>query len=317
MSFHPETENYKYWTIQEETKLKELVETGNYSFKKIGKLLNRSSNSCQRHSSLMCLSNKYIARKYSCNDDFWASPNLINCYWAGMSAADASVNFRGKNNNCFTYRISLSQEDREHLERFSKDIAFDGPISNEKRYKKRNIKEKEEYKYFYTSNLKIHNNQWGIDLERIFNIVPNKTLRLGSPKLDNDLLKLAYFIGYTDGDGCICLVDRKGKRELIFRFASASYNIINWLKELIDNLFPKEKYARKNKKTNINQGENHYSFAISGMRALVLYDYLLKFPVPKMKRKWNRPEILQFLNDNKQKYPHFFNLPTPDFGPLL
>ena len=301
--FHPETENYKFWSSQEEVKLRELV-SDSLSFSDIGKILKRSKQSCQNHSTIMGLKNNYMRRKYSNNSDFWSSPNLLNCYWAGMSAADASIHKRGRNNDKYTFRMSLAAVDEKHLIQFKQDIDFDGEVIISDRLKNG--------KNYPVATLTINDNKWGVDLAEIFNIVPNKAHGLRSPNLNDDLLKLSYFIGYTDGDGCICLVNRKNitKPELLFRFTSCSIEIITWLKSLIDRIFPKHIFSRRNNKTSIStsSNKNYHSFAVSGMRALVLYNYLKDFNVPKLDRKWNRQIILDFLNENKQLYPHYFNI---------
>lgn len=317
--FHPETENYKYWTQQEEQRLKELVEIGKYSFKEIGNKLNRSGQSCQDHSRIMGLNSKFIRRKYTNDINFWTQPNLLNCYWAGMSAADCNIKKCGVNNS-YSYCLSLALSDKCHIEQFKNDIKYDGIISEEHRYKPEPNGSKK-IKLYHTATIRINDKKWGEDLEKNFNIVPNKTKRLAPPNLNDDILKLSYYLGYTDGDGCICLVNRKSvnTRELVFRFTSCSFNIINWLKELIDRLFPKELYARRNKTTKISTSENgkYHSFTIIGMRALVLYNYLKDFPVPKMQRKWFRKEVLDFLEENKRLYPQYFNKELPNFSKYL
>jgi hypothetical protein len=313
--FHPETDQYKYWSQQDDIKLKELV-SKSLPFTQIAKILNRSKPSCYHRSSDMGLKNKYIRRIYSINSNFWETPNLLNCYWAGLSAADCYISIRGKNNNT-GYVLSLALTDKNHIEKFKLDTNFDGKIEIQNRLRKNKAKNTNDMKIYSTVTVKINNNKWGVDLQENFNIITKKSKRLRPPNLIDNELKLAYLIGYTDGDGCICLTDRKStnKKELVFRYVSASYDIIYWLKDLIDTIFPKKLYSRRNKQTRIEIDKNnkYFSFAIIGMRALVLYDYLKNVNVPKMDRKWFRSEILAFLEDNKQKYPQYF-LQKPEFS---
>ncbi len=312
-NFYPELDNYKFWTIEEGNRLKELVGK-NLSFDEIGRTIGRSTSSCQNYSHKMGLKNNYRYRKYSYDENFWKIPNLINSYWAGIAAADGCILY--KNRHAFS--LSLCKSDIVCLEKFKKDCGFTGKITIENRFRK--MYEHIGYKIYSTASIRIHGNKWMEDLKNNFNIIPKKSKRLGPPNLNDIVLKLAYFIGYIDGDGTICLTYRKGcnKRELIIRFVSASKSIIEWIKNLTDDLFPKHLYKRRNKDSKITDTDNKYfSYAIAGIKALVVYDYLKDFPVQKMERKWFRKEYLDFLDENKKLFPQYFTKEKLNFDKYL
>jgi len=282
--------NYKIWDDLEIKILKEKCFAGIYSYENIGKILNRSSHSCQNKAKQLKIKNPFKStKKYSVNIDFWI-PNPISCYWAGFSAADASINKHSL--NCYNYRLEIANSDIQHLEQFKKDTEFDGPIKTSLR---RNT--------FLHSRVIISEPKWIFDLQKYYNIIPNKTLRLGPPNLNDEYLKFCYLIGYIDGDGCINF-DQKRNR-LTIKIISSSFHSISWCHDLIYNKF---KNASLTKKTN-NYRLSSYGYPsldVNGLRAAVIFDYLSKFDLPKLKRKWQQPLVLEYINEMKKKYSEFF-----------
>lgn len=282
--------NYKTWSADEIQILKDKCSIGNYSYAMIGELLNRDSVSCQNKAKQLKINNPFkSAKKYTVNKDFWI-PNSASCYWAGFSAADASINKHSL--NCYNYRLEIANSDIEHLEQFKKDTQFDGPIKTSLRCDK-----------FLHSRVVISEPKWISDLQKYYNIVPNKTSRLGPPDLTDEYLKFCYLIGYIDGDGTIFFDEKRNT--LIIRCVSSSYSIINWCKELIFNKFQDNCLRKKNVLVNLSVGK-YPCLSICGLRAAVLYDYLIKFNVPKLNRKWNQPKINLFIKNMKILHPAFF-----------
>ncbi len=285
MSFHPQTDNYKYWTLEEDRFLENIVRTGKSSFKNIGKILGRTGVSCQKRSTALGFKNKFIKRIYSQDENFWETPNLLNCYWAGFSAADANIYQRGAN---YTYRLELGIIDKERLESLKEVTQFDGKIFECKKRKNNTVR------------ITINSNKWAKDLSENFNIIPNKTKRLKPPILHGDL-KLAWLIGYIDGDGCIHL--NKYNKQLSISFVSSSEEIIKFVSELFDEYWP----TGLRRKLNPYYKKEKYSiYRISGIRAAIAINKLSKIDVPKLYRKWKNPEVLERIDWYKQNYPSFF-----------
>lgn len=292
--FHPEDEYYRFWTQEEEAKLKLLAATNKYSYKEIGKILNRSSQSCQGHASWMGIKNKYnliSGKKYTVNENFWSKPNYINCYWAGFSAADASI-VKYKRNG-FSYCLEISEKDEKHLKKLVDDCSFNGKIY------KYNRKDRDGC----TVKIRINSIKWAEDLKNVFNIEPNKTKRLAPP---NNLTLNQYFcwtLGYICGDGTVYM--NKYNNQIHVNFVSSSLKIIEWLQQFIESNFKDVLRIKKIKIKKNNKCEAwHYS--ISGIRAAIFVDYLRQFPVPRLSRKWDNPQVLEKISEYKQQYPHLF-----------
>lgn len=318
------------WTKEEEIRLTELVLSAKYSYKEISKIMGRSYYSCKDHSTqVLRLRNNYIYTIYSQDENFWENPNSINCYWAGMSAADCHI--RERQNNKFSYILGLANSDVTHIEQFKKHCLSDGKIYINNGYKKN--KKTGRMVPQSTANICINSTKWAKDLAINFNIVPNKTHRLAPPNLNDKYLEFCYLIGMTDGDGTICFGQKSSIRNknkkiytypvLQIRYCSCSYSIIAYIKDLIDSVFD-DKYQIKSGRgmskihTDTETGKNPvYSYNVTGMRALCLFNFLKDFPVPKMDRKWKQSKLLEYLDQQKQKYPHLFVSPNLDKAPDL
>jgi hypothetical protein len=272
--------NYKIWTNEEDRLLQKLV-NGQTSYTEIAKqFVNRSSNSCRlRARRYLDLENKnYVHRLYSYDQNFWSTPNPTNCYWAGFCAADASIIPYAQNKKGYTFCLELSIHDLNHLNELKNAVNYTGVIEVSKDKK--------------LCKFRIHGIEetWKNHLEKNFNIIPRKTKRLFPPFLDDKFLQFCYFIGYIDGDGCICL-DKN--RRFSVSITSASKTILEWMKNITDQFIGKRK-----KKRSIQYKNNYAVFRLSGQSAVNLFNYLKDFPVPKLARKWNNPKILNFISQN-------------------
>jgi len=282
--------NYKKWSNEEINILKDKCLNGHFSYFMIGKILNRSSHSCQNKAKQLKIKNPFkSAKKYTVNLDFWI-PNPISVYWAGFSAADASINKHSL--NCYNYRLEISNSDICHLEQFKKDAQYNGPIKTSLRENK-----------FLHSRIVVSESRWIQDLKNYYNIIPNKTLRLEPPNLNNEYLKFCYLIGYIDGDGTIFYNEETNL--LSIRIVSSSLNIINWCHFLVMHKF-KNNCIRK-KENNVNLSLRKYPcFTINGLRAAVVFNYLYKFNLPKLQRKWEQPLVHKYVNEMKKLHPDLF-----------
>ena len=226
----------KYWTGPEINKLKELM--GKMSFDEMTKqFVGRTKMSLVHKAEKLELSNNYRFRKHLFDINFWKTPNLINSYFGGYAAADGYINHR-------SFVFSLASRDAIVLEKFKEVCGFTGDIRH---YQRKNYK-KETLKSVSTLivNTVYH---WKDDLKNNFGVVNKKTLILQPPNLTNNLLILAYIIGYIDGDGWIIL--KKDNRPIL-GVVSGSYDFIFWIKQVLDKYFPMG--IRKDKRNKISQG---------------------------------------------------------------
>ena len=141
------------------------------------------------------------------DDNFFSTPNKLNCYWAGFIAADGNIEER-KHRKSNRLSITLSEKDHEHLKRFKNDIGYEGTI---KKYKsKRTIIKGKKYDRKPTVSIRLTSQKLIDDLKKNFNIIPRKTFILEPPNITDLDLIFCYIIGYIDGDGHITKRKRDG-----------------------------------------------------------------------------------------------------------
>lgn len=315
MSTRLETENYKYWTQSEDEELKRLVSL-NTPIKKIAEIMKRSKISCQsRSSKVLKLKNGYIRKTHSHDENFFSTPNEINSYWAGFTAADGCIFIKGQDTNTSTvYALSLEQGDINSLNILKQQCNYSGDIKIYNKNKRECKKERVD-NISHMATFKIHSAyQWAKDLENNFNVTSKKTYRLGPPKNLDIKLLICYFIGYIDGDGTIFHSFRPtykyAQNHISIKFVSASEELIKWVNYFVEVLVPIS-FTRSNKLNPVNKirkckNANAHGTEVSGLRALLLYDFLRSFQVPRMARKWDQPGILSLLEENRLKYPEIF-----------
>jgi hypothetical protein len=144
---------------------------------------------------------------YDVNHNFFKEENEKSLYWAGFIAADGCV----RDNKL---QIGLSSKDYKHIEKFTNDIGYNGPIrkfivKNSKRNQKWNDTEK--------SEIRIISKEIFYDLSK-YNIVPRKSLIYKFPEwlITNPLVN-HFMRGYNDGDGSWFVQKHKTKSDqLIF-----------------------------------------------------------------------------------------------------
>lgn len=242
------------------------------------------------------------------NQEYWKDLNLINCYLAGNIAADGNLNLT---NGIHKLRLCVEQTDESLIDCYVRELQFSG----NKGYNQRTHK---------TGNKTIHVvasftgfNKNAEYLKKYFNLVPNKTYRLGPTNLSNENFNFAYLIGYCDGDGTISMTtgSNRTQRAPYLYFISCSESLLVWIEELLNRKFPPEINRNQAPRVHRKSKTNSWVYSISGLRATVIINYLRKFPVPKLARKWENPEVLAFIEDKKKLYPELFI--EPDQSELL
>ena len=295
-------EKYK-WTTKEDTLLKRAFkEKRTYDFIKNNYLKNATKDQIKVRSlklGLKRVKNKRITnQKYSCNLDYFSKPNYMNSFMAGWLAADGCIFVR--NNDYKDLSWAMESGDRKFLEIFKNDIGYTGPIyerfNSGIKYKN---KEGENHSCLRINSI----GKMADDLENNFNIVPNKTLRLGPPNLKDKELCLSYIHGFTNGDGCIAFNEKRG---LSIRFSSAGEGILEWIREFYLSLNIKTPRNREPNIIDAPGDSNSQLFIISAIGAYYFYEILKRVPVPTLERKWVRPEIDQWFKEKTEKHPEYF-----------
>lgn len=200
--------------------------------------------------------------------NFFENPNLLNSYYAGLIAADGNVRYDEKK---YIYRLQLGfhEKDINHLLKFKEDVKFDGPL-----YYRR---EKKIY------SLELKGKKIINDIINNFNIVPAKSLILKPPIGLSFEQKMAFTVGYIDGDGCIYHQNKKYPHAV---YLLGTKELLTFIKNVFDELEPLHKH--KNAKIDKKRKTNIYRFNLSGQRAHKILQKLKSINVPKLERKWDR-----------------------------
>jgi len=159
-------------------------------------------------------------RRIKFNDNYFENIDTeAKAYFLGFIAADGSI-VRNRYSLC----VHVNNKDIEVLNKFIKDIKFEGKVwNNPTRY---------DMCQLHLSGKKLIK-----DLEK-YNIINNKTKILKYPQIDEKLER--HFIrGYFDGDGCInCKKDKRdGSERGCVTIVGGSIEMINMLNERMCMLF--------------------------------------------------------------------------------
>lgn len=293
---------YKNWTSEEETLLKQLVSTGKYSYRQMERFFpGRTLNSLTSHARqyLDLYNDRYEQRKYSYDETFFKTPNLINTTVAGFLAADGCVQIHDKQSPTLT--LAIIDSDVDYLNQIKTLLKHTGPTHSMNPDKKRIVLFRVCCSGAYIK-----------DLADNFGIVPKKTHHLAPPALPNQGLRLAFLLGLLDGDGCVHI--EKNSQVLSISFVSASLRAVEWYKQVIEELdLPTVRQAKPVNIRKLSHAEA-YGLTYAGSRAVAFVKLIQYFArthnLPILKRKWDNPRLNQYIVDFEAKYPTFSYNPS-------
>lgn len=293
---------YKNWTTEEDNLFRKVIKE-NKSYKTLCKeyFPDRTASSLQARQKILGLTNDHIYRKNFFDETFWDSPNLLNSFWAGTMAADAGI---GECDGCpQSLNWEISVVDEPYMDEFIKNIKFTGE-------KKHYSKKTKNGTISNTVKIGVHSREWVDILGNNFNITPRKANRISIPDHFSEDLKMAWLIGYINGDGCIYLskeIFHQGKMQIQFGigFTSACKSIVDWITD-----FSNKKYIpirNKLRKTRVTQGvAPYYHTKISGQSAVQMFIHLSQYDVPVLERKWRDERVLNFVKQEYVKHPEVY-----------
>lgn len=264
------------WTKEENLLLQELCEKGESSYGEMVKFFkNRTEIGIKSHASFLKIKSNYdYHRKYYYDENFWNSPNKINTFYSGWIASDGCIMNLSKNRYAFS--CAQHPKDKYLIEWFKRDAKIDSPIVD-------SIKKQG----WEISSMRLNvYDDWAIPLKDNFSITPRKTHTLQPPNISEDLIPY-YLIGFVHGDGCWHM--HKMSKLLSLSFASASFDILNWINKWVTNNFKSKYYQGKGQ--NVIYFKNNYKLTISGNAAEQLHSYLISLGTPLLKRKWFNPKF--------------------------
>lgn len=300
--------NYRFWTEEENQKFKNKRHESWGDFAK-RELPHRTGVACMKHARkyLGFGPNNYSPRKYTFNENAFKELTPESCYWAGFIATDGNLLDRrrqsGKENGYYILGIELSQDDEDHLEKFVKYMQYTGTIT---KITRRTPSGK--IKTYPSLKIAIGRSRVSDDLYKHFNITKRKTYTLKPPNIKDKFLLLCYIAGAIDGDGSICCRKTKYNYNSSIRLFSGSPDYSEWFNDVIHE-FTEGLEVRTTKSTNnkkIYKNGNVHHISLSGQKALALVDAVRQLPIPRLKRKWDKPEMLSFIEDRKDTHPDNF-----------
>lgn len=187
------------------------------------------------------------------NIDFFKDFNEKSCYWAGFIMADGNIHTKRR-----SLSIALSSVDKDHLIKFKNDIEFTGPVSDYKGFDK---KYNTDINY---SKINVNGKWFADDLEKNFNIIPNKTHNTIFPKIPEEFIP-EFIRGYFDGDGCLTKSGAYGTIDEVSLLGTSDF-----LKKIQEYFYEKGLRVKNNNKNGYGKltlSRNIYKMSYSGKNA--------------------------------------------------
>lgn len=289
-----------YWTDEENQKiLKNKIAEETWASFAAREMPHRTADAVRLHAiRYMGIKNSVATcRQHFFKKDRWKEQTPESCYWAGFLAADGCLIEYSPGR--FSLALELQKSDQDVLKRFSDFCEYSGPLQKE-RLKK--LKNKDGFSI--TKSIRINcGTEWLEDLKNNFSIVPRKTHILQPPHIEDTFLIYCFLIGYIDGDGCIHRVESRNSVSLTV--VSCSKEMGKWVQSHLD--FLADGSQIKNKIRNgCAESRTYHTAFLNGNPACAVIDYLRNFPVPKLDRKWNSPEVISYIESQKSLYPEKF-----------
>lgn len=97
-----------------------------------------------------------------------------------------------------------------------------------------------------------------------------------------------------------------GHPSIQINVVSCSIEIMEYIKTMLEIYFPYIYHNNDNAKIHKRRDCSWYNYTVSGLRAAVILDYMLKLNCPSFDRKLNNPKINECLNWYYAKYPQYF-----------
>lgn len=260
-------------------------------------------NNCQKEICIQNASYRYkknpdlcrscairAAHAYDINENYFDLENLQSFYWAGFLFADGTLYPK-------TNRIAfeLSQKDTEVLNKFKKDLDFEGPIAF--RTRKSSWKDRKHIDKIYKTawinftGEKIYKSldKYGVTANKTKTFSPPDILNLKSEKFNSEFAK-AFLVGLISGDGSVSQHSKTQKTLEVTQYGN--YSLCSWVKDLIHFLiFPNYSEA----KIHPNR-KKLFKYTICGENAILLFNILNSVDIKKIERKWNNIELFENFN---------------------
>lgn len=260
-----------YWNEELDCKLRAIY--GTMLIADVAQALNTKISSVRHRASKLGL--KRSKRRYTINQYFFSECNIINSYWAGFIAADGCLHTQDT-----AVSIGLNKRDKDHLRSFAECAGSNHPI----------------HTYADMCVFKIHGlHHWFVDLLK-FNIVPQKTLVLIPPQIENEEYIRAFIRGYIDGDGCI---SQRSDRKSWTVSCVGTWLVTDWVSRQIANFIG----VNNNVPSSIG---SIYNVGWEGPQTKYIVEWLYKdsTPLTRLDRKYQLAQKLLADYQNKEPKKH-------------
>jgi hypothetical protein len=285
------------WTPEEETLLRDLIKHGFRFVEMPVFLTRRSARAIESHAHELGLHSGVPATRLSKNEEFWTTPNPINCYYAGWIAADGSL----QNVKRQTLSLACEITDEPQLKAFVAACGWTGDLQ----YILKKSPKSDNEAIHCAARISACK-QWNADLQRVFNLAQNKTYRLAPPFLGSDYLMFCYLIGLLDGDGAVSI--SKTNNQLHIAYGSASARIVEWVQSFVEEKIPFQIRSKPQRIAHLLNGGYHH-YVVRGLRAVKLVELARRMSIPRFARKWDRQDVTDIIAHYRSKWPEWF---TPD-----
>ncbi len=233
------------------------------------------------------------------NEMFFQAPNLTNCSVAGMIASDGNVQIPHQKNG-YRVIISLARKDREILENIntvttSNAIITDSQVKTTIRTERVKVPIEKTYPISYITFSAAQ--KWMADLQKHWNITPNKSLTLTAPNILHLDLSLAYIVGLINGDGSIGLQKTPNKNYLYIRVLGTK-TLLEWVKARFEEVLGASISGAVRPE---RPDSSIYLLQVNGGQAITLFRVMnaIKECI-KLRRKWENPEILKIVTPHSK-----------------
>ena len=263
------TSRERFWSDEEENIFRDLYYEGSKE-EILAHLPKRNWTSIVLHAFYKGVerNSRVYRNKYSVNYGFFDEPNILNCYYAGLLAADGYI-YLPENK----VGISLNSRDENTILSFIKDVDYTGIAHT---YKSKGTYKSNGYK----TQVDICGvPEWVDALGRNFNITPRKTLTLQPPNIQEKAHIIAFLVGNIDGDGTIA----KKSRSVFFH---GTKELLEWVKNFFDTYCPP--VVNNVKPAKLIPIKTIWKYGASGKRILPFLEEVRALNIPKMKRKWEK-----------------------------
>lgn len=149
------------------------------------------------------------------NDSAFSGDDVLSGYWAGFIAADGCLKDSGE------VTVALGIKDMPHLEKLAAFLCLPGS----------SVKPRGHGHKAYCQ-LGFRSPRIYSDLQDKYSLTPRKSLTLRPPTITDERQRMAYTLGYFDGNGCTYIKRESRKKDRLSITVATTRPVGEWLGEV-------------------------------------------------------------------------------------